>query len=74
KTANSEVAVDGRLITIDGFALGALPGKTFPQLAASFAVTTYLTPEGQGVTAGATPAAPSAATATPAAAITGATP
>ena len=74
KTANSKVAVDGRLVTIDGFALGPAQNKTFPQLEASFSVTTYLTPESQGITAGATPVAPSGSTATPAAAITGAAP
>jgi Tfp pilus assembly protein PilO len=74
RTTNAKVAVDGRLITVDGFALGPLQSRTFPQLEASFAVTTYLTPESQGVTGGATPVAPSTATATPAAAITGAAP
>lgn len=74
KTTNSTVAVDGRLITIDGFSLGPLQGETFPRLEATFAVTTYLTPEGQGVTAGAGPTAPSTTTATPAAAITPTTP
>jgi Tfp pilus assembly protein PilO len=74
KTANSKVGVDGRLITIDGFSLGAAQNSTFPHLEANFAITTYLTPESQGITAGATAAAPGAATATPAAAITGAAP
>jgi Tfp pilus assembly protein PilO len=73
-TADSKVAVDGRLITIDGFSLGAQQGQTFPQLEANFAVTTYLTPESQGIVAGATPVAPGSTTATPAAAITGGTP
>lgn len=74
KTANSKVGVDGRLITIDGFSLGAAQNNTFPHLEANFAITTYLTPESQGITAGATPAAPGSPTATPAAAITGAAP
>lgn len=74
KTTNSKVSVDGRLITVDGFALGPEQGATFPQLEASFAVTTYLTPEGQGVTGGATPTAPSSSLGTPAAALTGGTP
>lgn len=74
KTTNSQVSVDGRLITVDGFALGAKQGMTFPHLEANFAVTTYLTPESQGVTAGATPAAPSSSLGTPAAAITGGAP
>ncbi|HEX5713763.1 MAG TPA: type 4a pilus biogenesis protein PilO [Solirubrobacterales bacterium] len=38
------VAVDGRLITIDGFTLKEETGRGFPHLEADFAVTTYLTP------------------------------
>jgi Tfp pilus assembly protein PilO len=74
KTANSRVAVDGRLVTIDGFSLTSDPSKGFPALQATFAVTTYLTPPTQGVTAGATPTSPAPATATPAATTTGGTP
>jgi Tfp pilus assembly protein PilO len=74
KTANSKVSVGGRLITVDGFALGPQQGATFPQLEANFAVTTYLIPEGQGVTAGATPGAPSSSLGTPAAVVTGGAP
>ena len=58
KTTNGELAADGRLVTIDGFALTEDEERGFPMLEATFAVTTYLTPPGQGVTAGATPAAP----------------
>lgn len=60
ETNNANVAVTGRLLTIDGFALSAA-NKGFPQLSASFSVTTYLTPPEQGVTAGATPTSPPAA-------------
>jgi Tfp pilus assembly protein PilO len=50
---------DGRLFTIDGFVLsGGRKGPT-PKLKASFAVTTYATPETQGLTLGASPSAPS---------------
>lgn len=73
KTTNDGVAVDGRLITVDAFALSSAQGQTFPQLEANFSVTTFLTPPSQGVTAGATPVAP-LATGTPAAMTTGATP
>jgi Tfp pilus assembly protein PilO len=73
KTQKEDVSVDGRLITVDGFAL-ASGEKGFPALTATFAVTTYLTPPGQGVTAGATPASPETTTATPAAATLGGTP
>jgi Tfp pilus assembly protein PilO len=73
KTTNSGVAVDGRLITVDGFSLASAQGQSFPHLEANFAVTTFLTPPSQGVTAGATPVEP-LATGTPASMTTGATP
>jgi Tfp pilus assembly protein PilO len=73
KTENEKVDVYGRLITIDGFSLAASQSG-FPELEATFTVTTYLTPPSQGVTAGATPEAPAPATATPAATTTGGTP
>jgi Tfp pilus assembly protein PilO len=68
------VTPDGRLFTVDGFTInGGLPGSS-PQLQASFAVTTYATPETQGLTLGATPSGPApsvtgAATAQPASAV-----
>jgi Tfp pilus assembly protein PilO len=76
ETKNNRVTVDGRLMTIDGFALKPHGRHGFPHLEMSMTVTTYLTPPSQGVTAGATPAAPAAAgsTATPTAATTGTTP
>ena len=70
RTGESSVSVDGRLITVDGFSLGPQTGETFPHLEANFAVTTYLVPESQGITAGATPTAPVSVTGTPAAAVT----
>jgi Tfp pilus assembly protein PilO len=73
KTTNDGVLVDGRLITVNGFSLASAEGVTFPQLKATFAVTTYLTPPDQGVTAGATPTEP-LATGTPASMTTGGTP
>jgi Tfp pilus assembly protein PilO len=69
-TGADEVAVDGRLVTLDGFALNAAANGGFPRLNATFAVTTYVTPPSQGVTAGATPTAPAPSVATPAAAAT----
>jgi Tfp pilus assembly protein PilO len=68
-TTNSRVAVDGRLITLDGFALTADPEKDFPYLNASFKITTFLVPPSQGLTVGATPAepVPASTTAPPAA-------
>ena len=74
KTTNENVAVDGRLITIDAFSLAADPTRTFPALQATFSVTTYLTPPALGVTAGATPTSPAPAGATPVATTTGAAP
>lgn len=64
-TSKSGTAVDGRLVTLDGFVLTENGEKGFPDLSANFSVTTYLTPPGQGVTAGASPSSP-AVTAAPA--------
>jgi Tfp pilus assembly protein PilO len=50
--------VDGRLITIDGFGLAGNEEEGFEVLNASLALTTFLTPADQGLTAGATPAGP----------------
>jgi Tfp pilus assembly protein PilO len=58
----TRVSSDGRLFTIDGFALkGGAPGSS-PVLQADFLVTTYVTPEEQGLTAGASPSGPAAPT------------
>jgi len=74
ETGGEKVTVDGRLVTIDSFELEAEQQKGFPHLQASFSLTTYLTPPSQGETAGASPAGPAEASATPAAATTGGTP
>jgi hypothetical protein len=74
RTTNLKVAVNGRLITVNSFSLSPSPDGGFDKLSASFSVTTYLTPPEQGVTAGATPAGPATATATPASATIGETP
>lgn len=50
--------VDGRLMTVDGFALTGDDKKGFPYLDANLHVTTFVTPADQGLTAGATEAAP----------------
>ncbi len=71
-TKSSKVAVDGRLLTVDGFTLTGDPGRGFPKLEAAFTVTTYLTPPGEGATAGAGPEGPAPSEATPAAATIGA--
>jgi Tfp pilus assembly protein PilO len=70
-TGGKGVGVNGRLVTLNGFALNAKspPGST--DLNATFSVTTYLIPPSQGITAGATAAAPAAtSTATPTASTT----
>lgn len=74
ETTNEEAVVDGRLITVDGFSLTEDPDLSFPELRASFTVTTYLTPPGQGLTGGASPIGREASTGTPAATTTGGAP
>jgi Tfp pilus assembly protein PilO len=76
KTRNEEVAVDGRLITVDSFSLSAGEAEAGPTstLTAEFNVTTYVTPPEQGLTAGASPTSPGELSATPAAATTGGAP
>jgi hypothetical protein len=61
-TNGANTSVDGRLVTLDGFVLTEDGDLGFPELNADFAVTTYLAPPDQGVTAGATEVAPPAAT------------
>lgn len=72
KTQSSRVAVKGPLMTIDGFSLSG-GDNGFATLNASFAVTTYLVPPQQGVTAGASPTAPAPASASDASAATAST-
>jgi Tfp pilus assembly protein PilO len=62
---NVGVAVDGRLMTINGFSLASTPSQPFPALEATFSLTTFVTPPGQGVTGGASAVGP-LATGTPA--------
>ena len=58
ETKTGNVAVDGRLMTVDGFSLSQNTGKGFPSLEVNLLITTYVTPPGQGLTAGASPTAP----------------
>jgi Tfp pilus assembly protein PilO len=85
KSENEDVAVKGRLITVNNFTLTSegeseepgVPSGTSggsPTLTASFSVTAYVTPSGQGITAGASPSSPAEATATPASMTTGGAP
>jgi Tfp pilus assembly protein PilO len=71
KTSREEVTVDGRLLTIDGFSLEADPQRQFPALQATFSVTTYLTPPGEGIAGGATPEGVGAGEAAPVSTTTG---
>jgi len=65
--ANNSVVVNGRLVTIEGVDFASDP-LTFPRIKATLKAKVYLSPLGQGVTAGATTAGPAATTpaATPA--------
>lgn len=74
KTNNEEVGVDGRLITVNGFSLTENSETHFPNLEATFSVSTYLTPPSEGATAGASPAGPPEAESTPVATTTGGAP
>ena len=67
--SNKNVAVSGRLLTLNAISLGAAPAG-FPQISASIAATAYLLPASQGVLAGATTAGPAAS---PAGGATGST-
>jgi Tfp pilus assembly protein PilO len=58
KTGKSTIQADGRLATIDGFTLAPPQNGPPGALDANLAITTYVTPASQGLTAGATPAGP----------------
>jgi hypothetical protein len=51
-----ELQVNGRLLTIDGFTMA--PDEETGDLAVELSITSYVLPASQGLTAGATPAAP----------------
>jgi Tfp pilus assembly protein PilO len=71
QTRGGVPVVDGRLMTIDSFDLIGDETKGFPALSAEITVTTFVAPEEQGLTAGATPGGPApAAAATPVASST----
>ena len=61
----TQVAPDGRLMTINGFELSPSPsnppGAANPTLDVTLSVTTYAAPSDQGLTAGASPTGPGAA-------------
>jgi Tfp pilus assembly protein PilO len=57
RVANNDVLVSGRLLTVEGVSW-ASDAENFPNLTATVQATIYLSPEAQGVTAGATPEGP----------------
>jgi Tfp pilus assembly protein PilO len=65
--ANTNVLVNGRLITIEGVNFSS-DTEIFPRIKAELTAMVYLSPLSQGVTAGATPAGPATVPTTPAAA------
>jgi Tfp pilus assembly protein PilO len=56
RVTGDELAVRGRLMTISGFTFKA---TTFPRIEAQVQAMVYLSPKGEGTTAGATPSGPS---------------
>ncbi len=60
RTRGGNVRADGRLFTVDGFSLTGDEIKGFPKLNVWLEVTTYITPEAQGLFNGASPTAPAA--------------
>ena len=58
KRSTEQPAVDGRLMTIDGFVMTADPVSGFPRVQTDMSVTTYLVPADQGIDAGASAAGP----------------
>ena len=59
RLANKQVRVSGRLMTIDGF---SFESSAFPTLMTEVTATVYLSPKGEGTTAGGTSAGPQGAT------------
>lgn len=55
---DGRLEVNGRLMTINGFALNPAGGEDLTKLTGNFSVTAFVTPAAQGLTAGATPAGP----------------
>jgi Tfp pilus assembly protein PilO len=59
RVVNSQIEVNGRLLTIDSLNFDAT--QAFPNIKANVGATVYLSPAAQGVTDGATPQGPSTA-------------
>jgi Tfp pilus assembly protein PilO len=65
KESNGQVSANGRLLTVDGFALSDPTPGSVPTLQIDFSLTSYVTPAEQGLTAGASPGGPAPAPAAP---------
>jgi Tfp pilus assembly protein PilO len=65
RVVNDDVAVKGRLMTVDTLRFSSDP-ELFPKLKAELTATVYLAPKAEGVTAGATPAGPAGTDTVPA--------
>jgi Tfp pilus assembly protein PilO len=61
RVANQDVLVSGRLLTVEGVSWSS-DAEIFPSVRAQVKATIYLSPEAQGVTAGATPQGPAPTT------------
>jgi Tfp pilus assembly protein PilO len=61
RVANANVAVSGRLLTIEGVRWSSDP-EIFPMVRAELKATVYLSPKAEGATAGATPDGPAPTT------------
>lgn len=61
--SGEDVAVRGRLFTVDSVSIQAAP-QGFPRIRASLSATAYVLPPGEGLTDGATPQGPATAAAT----------
>jgi Tfp pilus assembly protein PilO len=61
RVANEDVLVSGRLLTVEGVRW-ASDSEIFPRIRAELTATIYLSPQAQGVTAGATPQGPAPTT------------
>jgi Tfp pilus assembly protein PilO len=61
RVANQDVLVSGRLLTVEGVSWSS-DAEIFPSIRAQLNATIYLSPQAQGVTAGATPQGPAPTT------------
>ena len=61
---SSQIAANGRLLTVDGFALNINAPGASPKLNADFALTSYVAPATQGLTGGASATGPAPASST----------